>query len=297
MEYLLVHVLGKKGVVLLVATIFFFLTAKNSKKIFNWIEDQTFGTRDYILEKLELLFIKIEPSMITGILMGLVVVPFVLVVGIFALLGAFGKGIFLGVVLAIIGWKIPRPLIDMMVRKKNENYQNQMVDAMNLLANGVRAGLSLPQAIGLVVNELPNPIAQEFNLVLEQSRIGSPLEEALENLYARVPLDDNQMFVTSVNILKETGGNLAEAFDSVTSVIRERVRLYQKIATFVAQGMFQGAAMVAMPFVLLVILGGSDPELIAPLFTTIPGNIFLCIAVILDLLGGYVIMKIVKIKV
>ena len=119
--------------------------------------------------------------------------------------------------------------MDYLVNARIKKYRGQMVDALNLLSNGLRAGLSLPQSVGMVVDELPNPVAQEFNLILQQNKIGVPLEECFEDLIKRVPTEDNEMFVTSVNILRETGGNLAETFDTIAGVIRERVRLQQKL--------------------------------------------------------------------
>jgi tight adherence protein B len=165
------------------------------------------------------------------------------------------------------------------------------------LANGIRAGLSMPQAIGMVVDELPPPVSQEFNLILQQAKIGVPLEEALENLNKRVKTQDNEMFVTSVNILRETGGNLAEVFDTIVFVIRERVRLQQKIETFIAQGMFQGLVIFAMPYAQIAINGSSDTEYLRLMFTTPVGIIMFILIVIFSGLGLWVITKIVNIKV
>ncbi|MCE3012327.1 MAG: type II secretion system F family protein, partial [Proteobacteria bacterium] len=178
-----------------------------------------------------------------------------------------------------------------------KKYQDQMVDGLNLLANGIRAGLSMPQAIGMVVDELPPPISQEFNLILQQAKIGVPLEEALENLNKRVKTQDNEMFVTSVNILRETGGNLAEVFDTIVFVVRERVRLQQKIETFVAQGMFQGIVIFAMPYAQILINSVSDPEYARLMFTKPLGIIMFLLIVVFSGLGLWVIMKIVDIKV
>jgi tight adherence protein B len=172
-----------------------------------------------------------------------------------------------------------------------------MVDGLQLLANGIRAGLSVPQALGMIVDEMPAPISQEFNIILQQNRIGVPLEECFENLATRVPTEDNDMFVSSVNILRETGGNLAETFDTIVDVIRERVRLQQKIDTYTAQGMFQGMVIGAMPYALGFIYYMQDPKSMTPLFTTPIGLTMLFFAVGLDALGLYVIMKIVKIKI
>lgn len=289
-------VLGRKGVMVAVGLIFFLFSYKNSIKFFDWIEDQTYGTRDYILQKLELIHVEIEPRYITY---GLLFISFglgILTFAVFAIAAKFTAGAVMAVVITLIGWKFPRPFMDYLVERRIKQYSIQMVDALNLLANGLRAGLSVQQAIGMVVDELPAPVSQEFNTILQQSKIGVPLEEAFENLVKRVPTQDNEMFVSSVNILRETGGNLAEVFDTITSVIRERVRLAQKIDTYVAQGKFQGYTIFAMPFAMAGIFTASDPASMAPLFDTIIGNIILVFALGLDLVGLFVILKIVKIK-
>lgn len=293
----MVDILGKKGVALAVGLIFFIYSYKNSIRFFEWIEDQTYGTRDYILQKCELLHVDIESRKVTYILLFLTFGLSSLVIGSFALMGKFGLGVFIGIVFSVIGWKAPRPFMDFLVARRIKAYSLQMSDALNLLSNGLRAGLSVPQAIGMVVDELPNPVSQEFNMILQQTKIGVPLEEAFDNLAKRVPTEDNDMFVTSVNILRETGGNLAEVFDTITSVIRERVRLQQKIDTYTAQGMFQGMTIFCMPFAMGFLFATSDPKSMEPLFSTIIGNIVLIVALGLDLAGGYAILKIVKIKV
>lgn len=290
-------ILGRKGVMAAVGLIFFLYSYRNSIKFFDWIEDQTYGTRDYIMQRLELLHIDIESRYITY---ALLIISFgfgIFIFGVFSLFAKFTMGAIFGLIITIVGWKIPRPLMDYLVERRIKAYSIQMVDGLNLLSNGLRAGLSLPQAIGMVVDELPSPISQEFNVILQQSKIGVPLEEAFENLVKRIPTEDNEMFVSSVNILRETGGNLAEVFDTITAVIRERVRLTQKIETYIAQGKFQGYTIFAMPFALGGMFSISDPASMAPLFNTVIGNILLLVALGLNFTGLFVILKIVKIKV
>lgn len=290
-------VLGSTGLLVAIGLLFFAYTYRNSVKLFAWIEDQTYGNRDYILQKLEIMHVEIASSRVTMALLGLSFGVGLLVFGIFAFMGMFLGGIILGSVLAFIGWKVPRPLIDYLEQRRVKKYSVQMVDGLNLLANGIRAGLSMPQAIGMVVDELPPPISQEFNLILRQAKIGVPLEEALENLNKRVKTQDNEMFVTSVNILRETGGNLAEVFDTIVFVIRERVRLQQKIETYIAQGMFQGLVIFAMPYAQIAINGSSDPEYLTTLFTTPMGIVMFILIVAFSCTGLWVITKIVNIKV
>ncbi len=292
-----VRLLGPNGIMIVSGLLIFLVAFKYSVNIFDWIEKQTIGTRTYILEKLELLFIEVEPQKITYLLLCCSFVPGLFIISLLGFLGAWIPGLILGAVVIFLGFKLPKPFIDFMIEKRIKQYEGQMVDAMQLLANGIRAGLSLPQSIGLVVDELPTPVSQEFNMILQQNKIGVPLEECFEGLVKRIPTEDNEMFVASVNILRETGGNLAEVFDTIVDVIRERVRLKQKIDTYIAQGMFQGATIFAMPWAICLIFTLSDPEMMKPMFTHPLGWVALFLALLFDLAGGFVILKIVKIKI
>ncbi len=292
-----ISLIGFKGLILFVGGMVFALSYKYSINMFEWVEQQTYGTRSYIMEKLEFLFIEIPQDKLTYILLASSVGLGCFIFLLFGILGFWILGIIFGIICAFLGFKAPRMIVDFLVEKRIKAYSLQMVDALQLLSNGIRAGLSVPQAIGMIVDEMPPPISQEFNIILQQNRIGVPLEECFENLAKRVPTEDNDMFVSSVNILRETGGNLAETFDTIVDVIRERVRLQQKVDTYTAQGMFQGMVIGAMPYALGFIYYLQDPASMTPLFTTVIGFILLSFAVIFDLVGIYVIMKIVKIKI
>jgi tight adherence protein B len=289
-------ILGKTGLLIFIGMLAFFMVYKNSIKLFQWIEDQTYGTREYILQKCELLYFSVEPKYVTYALLYLAFGNAVIIFSLFAITGKVGAGLVLGAIASLIGWKFPRPFMDFLVNQRIKKFSDQMVDALNLLSNGLRAGLSLPQSCGMVVDELPKPVSQEFNTILQQTKIGVPLEEAFENFAKRVPTQDNDMFVTSISILRETGGNLAEVFDTITDVIRERVRLKQKIDTFVAQGKFQGGFIFFMPFAMFGVNYASDPKSVEPLVSTAPGIIALIIALGLTFLGGFIMLKIIDIK-
>ncbi len=297
MDSFFLNILGKNGTAAAVSLLFFFYAYKNSEKLFQWFEDQTYGTRDYVLSKCELIFFEIKEIHVTYILIGISFGPPILFFGLFSLMGKFILGAFLGAVLGFIGWKIPRPFMNFLEKRRIKVYEGQMVDGLNLLANGLRAGLSLPQSLGMVIDELPAPISQEFNLILQQNKIGVPLEECFEELVKRVPTEDNEMFVTSINILRETGGNLAEVFDTITDIIRERIRLKQKIEAFVAQGKFQGGTIFAMPFGMMAVYSQIEPKSFAMIWSHPVGIILMIVAFGSNLLGGYFILKVTEIKV
>lgn len=289
--------LGKWGVTSVIGIGVLVYTFKNSEKVFNFIEENTFGNRDYILSRFDLLFIKVNPDHVTY---GLLFVSFglaTIVFGICALNGSYGLGAFLAVPIVFLGWKIPKPIVDYMVAKRVSRYSEQMVDALNLLSNGIRAGLSLPQSLGMVVGEMPAPISEEFNVILQQNRLGVPIDECFLNLVKRTPTEDNEMFVTSIVILRESGGNLAEVFDTITDVIRERVRLQQKLETATASAKTQGTMLFLMPFAMGGVFTLQDPELMKGFVTNPVGLVLLFIALCLNLVGGFAMYKISQIKV
>ncbi len=290
-----ISMIGLKGMVAVVGIVIFLFCYRYSVGIFDFVERQTLGTRTYILEKLKLLFIEIDPDKITYALLGVSVGAGSFVLLLCSLFGKWILGIFLGVVVTFIGFKIPKPVMDYLVNKRIKEYQSQMVDALTLLSNGIRAGQNLNAAIGMIVDEMPDPISQEFNQVLQENRVGVPLDESFENLAKRVPTQDNEMFVASINILRETGGNLSEVFDTIVNVIRERIRLKQKIETVTAQGKFQGMTIGAMPYAILLIFGSSDPQVFTDMFTHPIGIIALIVVTILDAIGIYFILRIVRI--
>ena len=292
----LLTLIDTSGVVAIIGFAIFIYVYKYSQGIFDWVERQTIGTRTFILEKCELLMIEINPDHVTYGLLGLSlgggVLSFVLV----GILISWGFGLFVGIFVGFIAFKIPKPIMNYLVEKRIREYEGQMVDGLTLLSNGLRAGLSVPQALSMVVDEMPSPISAEFNMILQQNRIGVPIEECFENLAKRVQTQDNDMFVSSVNILRETGGNLAETFDTIVGVIRERVRLKQKIETLVAQGLFQGYTIAAMPFAIGGIFASSDPEGMQRMMSHPVGIAMFVAAMLMDGLGLFIIMKIVKVK-
>lgn len=172
-----------------------------------------------------------------------------------------------------------------------------MVDGTTILANGVKSGLSLNQAMNRVVKNLTNPISQEFQKVLDQNSLGQKLEEGLDDLAVRIPRPDVQMFVTAVNILNSTGGNMSETFQTINYTIRERQKVEKKIEALTAQGMMQGIIISLVPFVLLIMFYMFDPNYVKPLFTTTVGWIFVIVVLGLQVIGGLLIRKIVNIKV
>ena len=223
-----------------------------------------------------------------------------------ALTGAAWKWIMRAIIIGIamwgpwklpIGWTLPRKIVNWMWRRRVRQFDEQMLDALTFLSNSLKSGLSLIQAMDMIVQELPNPVSQEWALVLSQQKLGVRIDEALGNLEKRIGTEDTQIVITSITILRESGGNLAEVFDTIAYTIRERRKVEGKVEAMTAQGVMQGIVIVAMPIVLAGILYCIDPFLIARLWTTLIGWIMLILMFLLQFSGAWMIKKIVTIEV
>lgn len=209
-----------------------------------------------------------------------------------------GVAILLAAVVFYYAWKIPYFYFVKIVKPARVlKLSVQMVDGLSLMANGLKAGLSVPQALEIVVREMPHPISQEFGQVLNQNQLGTPLDVAFDDLSRRIDSEDVSMFVTSVNILSQTGGNQAETYQNIVKTIRERLKLQGKISAMTAQGMTSAVIVGMLPWALMVMLYVVDPERMKPMFFHPVGWLILVAILGLEGIGFFVILKIVKIKV
>jgi tight adherence protein B len=273
----------------------FMITRHYAQRWIDWFRFQSIGTRDYVVERLNQMFIEITPDKaLVYMLAGSITPGFIVFL---SFLPNFVPGIFLGTAVTALLWKLPKPIVDYLYRSRVDKIVNQMVDGLAIMSNGIKSGLSVNQAMGVVVQEMPDPIRQEFNAILSENKLGVSLEDSLINFSKRVKSDDVEMFVTAVNILKETGGNLAETFDTITTTIRERIKVEGKIKALTAQGLYQGLIIAAVPPGMMLMFYQSDPEFMKPLFTTIYGWVVLTIVLILEVVGFLVIRRIIKIEV
>lgn len=273
----------------------FFITYLWADRIIDWLHRRSLGQREEVLRLMELMFIETDRSKVTMMMLsssfGIGALIFVI------MWPNITAGAIFGASITIAMWSVPKLVMQYLWAKRCSAFVDQMIDGMTMMANGVKAGLSVQQSMERIQNNLPNPISQEFGLVLSQIRIGRSLGEALSELGTRIPKQDVQMFVTSVNILQETGGNMGETFKTIVEVVRERQKVEKKIDALTAQGMAQGTIIVMVPFALLVVFWVMDPNYIAPLFNTTLGLVAVVIMLVLQVIGGYAMNKIIKIKV
>jgi tight adherence protein B len=197
----------------------------------------------------------------------------------------------------LVAFFAPRFYVRLLRGRRLKAFDNQLADTINLVVNGIRAGYSVLQAMEAVSREMGQPIAGEFERVVQEVQLGLTLEHALDNMLRRVPSADLDMMITAINVQREVGGNLAEVLESISHTIRERVRIKGDIQALTAYGRGAGNLLSAVPVILSVVIYLINPDFIMLLFTHPCGWIMVGVAV-LGIVSGYlVIRKIVNIDV
>jgi tight adherence protein B len=173
----------------------------------------------------------------------------------------------------------PRMMFNILREKRRALVAEQLVDALGLLANSVRAGLTLPQAMEILVKEMKPPITQEFGRVLQEYRLGTDFDQAMLNMARRMESRDLDILVNAVMVTRRSGGNVGEIFQNIAATIRERIRIEGKVRALSATGNMQALVMSAMPFGIMVVLYFMQPEYIYQMFSTTLGLIALMLVI------------------
>lgn len=202
----------------------------------------------------------------------------------------------LALIIGIAGWMIPSFIVKSKVKKRIKVLNDQLGDAINLISNSLKAGYSFFQAIDTVSKEMTGPIAEEFTIMQKEINLGQNTEKALDNMTNRVMSDDLELLVTAVMIQRQVGGNLAEVLDNISTTIRDRVRIKGEIKTLTGQGRMSGIVISLLPVVLGVIIGLINPQHMKLLFTNPLGILILIVSIFMELIGIFLISKIVKIE-
>lgn len=222
---------------------------------------------------------------------------FFFAVGSLTNLRGFVQGMVLGSIGAVATLAAQRLILRILKARRLERFNHQLVEALTGMSNALKAGFSIQQAFETVVAEGMNPIAQEFSVFLQQLRVGVRFEEALADMDARVGSEDLTLMTQSIEISRQTGGNLTEVFDRIAETIRERRRIEGKIKSLTAQGKIQGRVVGSMPFILAFVLFLLDKQMMLTFFRSSIGITMLIIMLLMQVCGAYFIRKIVNIDV
>ena len=198
--------------------------------------------------------------------------------------------------LGVLAGFVPWLLIRSMASKRMRRFEEQLPEGLELLTRSLRAGHGLGSGFHLVGEEMDDPIGTEFGIVAEEVRFGLDLRDALDNLTRRVDNQDLPYFTTAVLIQRQTGGNLAELLDKLSSLVRERAQFYGKVRALTAQGRGAAAFLACwLPFISGVVWYTS-PNYLAPLFENAWGHMVIAAAVGMDIAGYFIARRIADVQ-
>lgn len=221
---------------------------------------------------------------------------------------AWGVG---GLMLAVAGWLLLGPLaaaaaiifafaggwltLIVLQISRLRQFENQLADALMLVAASLRSGYGLLRALQAIRDEMKPPISLEFGKVLDETAVGLGMPEALTNLVHRVPLPDLEIAVTAILIQLDVGGNLAEVIEIVAATVRERQRIRAEVDTLTAEGRLSGVILFILPIVMAVIISFLNPTYMAVLIQTSLGHLLIFCAATCQLIGGFVIKRMLEV--
>jgi tight adherence protein B len=181
--------------------------------------------------------------------------------------------------------------------RRRRRIEAQALDAMQLLASGLRAGYSVPQAIALVARHSPEPTAAEFGLAGQEISVGVQLADAIRRLATRTANSDYELVSIIVRVQHEVGGNLAQVLDAVADTLRERFELRRQVNSLTAQQRLSSLVLTLLPFGLLTFLFVMDRSFVDPLFTNPVGRLMLATAGVMVFIGWTVMRSVGRVEV
>lgn len=199
--------------------------------------------------------------------------------------------------LACLSASAPVLVVRRMRRARRQKFREQLPDLMMLMAGALRSGAGLGLAMSRVAVSVPAPASREVERVLQSTRMGTPLPQALAQLERRMPFEEVTLWVTALRIGAESGAGMAAVLESLSETMRRKLVLERKILALTAQGRLQAWVMTGLPLIVLVLLRWIDPASFSMLVDTDQGRIVLLAVALGQLLGFIQIRRIVSIEV
>ncbi len=202
-----------------------------------------------------------------------------------------------GLLLLIGGLGFPRWMLGFLRARRQKKFVDEFSGAIEVIVRGVKSGLPVNECLKIIAREAPRPVSDEFHMLVEGLRVGLSLEQALDRMLERMPLQEVSFFAIVLLIQQKTGGNLAEALGNLAGVLRSRKLMEGKIAALSSEAKASAWIIGSLPFLVAGAVQLSSPDYLIPLFNTKPGNFILIGAGLWMSMGIFVMKKMTQIKV
>ena len=215
----------------------------------------------------------------------------------FALPALIGRPPVLGAAAALaLAW-LPWWRVSSARNKRVQRFEQQFPEALDMMGRAMRAGHAFPTAVKMCGEEMAEPMGRDFRILSDEMNYGVPAAEALQNLALRVPLPDVSYFVVAVMIQRESGGNLAELLDSISAILRARLKLLGEVRTLSAEGRLSAIILTALPFGVALVVNLVNPDFMNVLWTDPAGLKVVGGALFMMVLGVLWMRSIIRIRV
>lgn len=213
----------------------------------------------------------------------------------FSLLFGMNIVIALGISL-IVSIGLPRWIIGFLAKKRMAKFSLEFPNAVDVIVRGIKSGLPVHECFKIIARESPAPLGPEFQRLVEGLGVGMTLEQSLERMYGRIPTPELRFFAIVIAIQQKTGGNLAEALGNLSSVLRARRMMGEKIKALSSEAIASAGIIGSLPPVVMLLVSITTPSYMGLLFTDPRGNFVLLIAVMLMSLGIFVMKRMISFK-
>ncbi len=214
------------------------------------------------------------------------------------LVGVFKDwGVLPAIVLGLLGTTLPWISLRMKRKRRFDEFQRQLPEALDLMARALRAGHAFSVGMKMVGDEFSDPIGPEFGRTVEEISFGIDIPEAMQNLTERVVCVDLKFFVTALIVQRETGGNLAEILEAISRLIRQRYELLGRVQALSAEGKISAYILGGLPFVMAGVLWTLNEDYMMLLFEDPIGHLMIGGSILMMLLGAFVMKNMIQIKV
>ncbi len=202
----------------------------------------------------------------------------------------------LAITSALIGIALLPFLVNKKKKSKIEEFENQLSDALVVICNCLRSGLTLSQAMENIAREMSDPIAAEFARVCREVKYGTSIESALTSLNRRIKSDDLMLAVSAINIQRQVGGNLSNILETISETIKVRIKLKREIKVLTATGRASGLVVSILPIGMGILLMIINPSYMMLFFEHPLGRVMLGVGAVMEVIGIFVVKKIVTVK-
>lgn len=205
--------------------------------------------------------------------------------------------VFVSLIAGLLLSGIPVGVVFLVSEQRRTKFIEQLPDGIELMISVLRGGLSVPQAVKAVGDELPAPCGSEFNQVLHRMNLGQTLPDSIQGAVDRYEVFELDLIRRAAAIQLEVGGSLADLLEKTNATLKQRLQLKRKISVHTAQSRLSGYIIAALPFFVAIAFQVINPNYLKPLYETNVGRVLVCLAITFQVVGVIVIQKLASFRV